>query len=414
MNQQTFIFLYISLLVIEFITLYTLTILNIGTVLKNKNTIPSLFINLISAENYTKSVNYTIKKEHFSILRMIISTTVTVTILFSGLLGNIELFLMTLFTNKILLGLSFIGIITLITSIIDLPFQLYSTFVIEEEYGFNKMTLKSYISDTIKQIIFAIIIGTILITGLFLFMDKTGSIWWLWASIFFISFQLLLIIIYPNFIAPIFNKFSPLEDGELKDTLEAMANKAHFALSGIFVMDGSKRSGHSNAYFTGLGKNRRIVLYDTLVENLTIEELCSVLAHEIGHWKKGHIKKRLFFTMLTVPLAFFILSIILGFNPLYDSFNMISGTYHGLIVLIMMISGTFTFYFAPISNHISRKHEFEADNFAKEIRGEGKSLISALLKLSKDNLSNLTPNKLYSAFHYSHPPVTERLENLES
>lgn len=412
MNQTGFTILYISLLIIEFITLYTLTILNVGSVLKNRDSIPEVFKDIITKENYIKSVDYTIKKEHFSILRMVFSTAITVTILFSGLLGSIETLLMGLFVNKTLLGLSYLALISVILSLTDQPFSLYSTFVIEEEFGFNKMSIKSYIGDMVKQIVLSVILGGIILTALFMFMDKTGSTWWIWASAFFIGFQLLLVLIYPNFIAPIFNKFSPLDDGELKENLEAMASKAEFSLTGIFVMDGSKRSGHSNAYFTGIGKSKRIVLYDTLVEKLTVDELCGVLAHEIGHWKKGHIRKRLLLTLVSVPLSFFILSLLLNFNPLFETFNMLPGTYHGLLVLIMMISSSFTFFFTPISNHMSRKHEFEADFFAKEIRGESESLIQALFKLSKDNLSNLTPDRHYSAFHYSHPPVIERVKNL--
>lgn len=414
MTQTSFTIIYISLLIIEFLTLFSLTILNIGSVLKNKATLPELFKEIISKDDYLKSIEYTIKKEHFSILRMIISTAITITILFSGILGEIESLLQVFISNRTLMGLSYLAIISLILAVVDLPFALYSTFVIEEEFGFNKMTIKSYISDMIKQMILSIVLGGIILTALFMFMDKTGELWWIWASAFFIAFQLLLVVIYPNFIAPLFNKFSPLEDGELKENLENMATKANFALTGIFVMDGSKRSAHSNAYFTGMGKSKRIVLYDTLIEKLTADELCGVLAHEIGHWKKGHINKRLFLTMISVPLVFFILSMALNFAPLFETFSMNVGTYHGLIVLMMMISGTFTFFFTPISNYMSRKHEFEADAFAKELRGDSQPLIKALFKLSKNNLSNLTPDRYYSAFHYSHPPVAERVENLNN
>ncbi|MGL1890309.1 MAG: M48 family metallopeptidase [Spirochaetaceae bacterium] len=414
MNQIQFTFIYISLLSLEFLTLYTLIILNIGSVLKNRDKVPDLFKDLITPDMYVKNVAYTIKKEHFSILNMIVSTLITLIILLSGVLGSVEQFFMGFFTNKTILGLSFIAGISVLQFIIDLPLSLYSTFVIEEEFGFNKMTLKSYITDTLKQTVLGIIIGGILLAALFFFMDKTGGNWWLWASIFFISFQLILFLIYPNFIAPIFNKFKPLEDGELKEALETMASSANFALNGIFVMDGSKRSGHSNAYFTGIGKSKRIVLYDTLVEQLTNSELCGVLAHEIGHWKKGHIRKRLLTTMLTVPVAFYILSLALNFDPLFLMFNLETGTYHGMLVLMLMISSSFTFFLTPISSYRSRKHEFEADDFAKEITGESDPLIQALLKLSKDNLSNLTPDKIYSSYHYSHPPVSERVNNLNS
>jgi len=413
MNNYIFAAIYLTLLTIEFITLYTLTLLNINSVLKNRDNIPDIFKSIISPQKYEKSIAYTLKKEHFSIFRLVFSLILTVTILFSGILGSIESILMGLTSNKIILGLLFLGVVSLILGLFDLPLSLYSTFVIEEEFGFNKLTIKAYIGDIIKQIVLSLVLGIIILTTLFIFMDKTADLWWLWASIFFISFQLLLLVIYPNFIAPIFNKFSPLEDGELKNALEEMAVKANFKINGIYVMDGSKRSGHSNAYFTGIGSSKRIVLYDTLIENLSTEELCGVLAHEIGHWSKGHIKKRLILTFISVPLSFFILSLALNFKPLYTTFNMVEGTYHGLLVLMMLISSSFTFFFSPLSNLLSRKHEFEADSFAKNLRGESDSLIQALLKLSKDNLSNLTPDKNYSAFHYSHPPVIERVKNLK-
>lgn len=414
MNQTQFFILYIILFTLEFITIYTLTVLNIGSVLKNRNSIPEIFKDFITIENYSNSIKYTLKKEHFSLLRLIISTASTLTLLFSGFLGYLEEILISVISNGTILGLVFIGIISIVLFIIDLPLSLYSTFVIEEEFGFNKMTLKSYLGDTVKETILSSILGVIILTALFFFMDKTGSKWWVWASIFFVSFQLILFIVYPNFIAPLFNKFTPLEDGELKDKLEQMALKAKFTLSEIYIMDGSKRSGHSNAYFTGIGKSKRIVLYDTLVEKLSVDELTAVLAHEIGHWKKGHIRKRLVVTMLFVPLVFLILSYLLDYKPLYELFSLASGTYYGLLVLIMMISGSFTFFISPLSNYISRKNEFEADNFAIEMEGNSNSLIEALLKLSKDNLSNLTPDKLYSAYHYSHPPLIERVKNLKN
>lgn len=413
MNQSQFLNLYIVLLSLEFLTLYCLTILNINTVLKNRKTIPELFREVVTSENYNKSVKYTIRKEHFSIIRLIISTLLSATLLISGFWGTIETFLTFYISNNIILGLSFLALAGFILFLIDLPFSFYSTFVIEEEYDFNKMTIKSYISDLFKQGILSVILGGLLLTVIFLFMDKTRETWWIWASVFFISFQLLIFIIYPNFIAPLFNKFTPLEDGELKDKLERLAGKAEFSLSGIFVMDGSKRSKHSNAYFTGIGKSKRIVLYDTLIESLSIDELCGVLAHEIGHWKKGHIAKRLLLTFVTVPISFFILSIALNFDSMYLAFNLKPGTYHGLLLLIMMISSSFTFFLSPVTNKLSRKHEFEADKYATDLTGESSSLSGALLTLSRDNLSNLTPNSAYSAYHYSHPPVTERVKKLK-
>ncbi|MBN2616866.1 MAG: M48 family metallopeptidase [Spirochaetales bacterium] len=412
MNQTQFIFLYLSLFTIEFIILITLTILNINSILKNRKTIPQEVTSIINLEQYGKSINYSIRKEHFSILHLVLSSLTTLLILFSGTLGTIESIILSITANKILVGLSFVAVISILLYIVNLPLTLYSTFVIEEEFGFNKMTLKSFVSDSVKEGLLGIIIGSIVLTVLFIFMEKTGDSWWIWTTVFFIIFQLLLTIIYPIFIAPIFNKFSPLEDGELKDGVNKLSQKAKFNIKGIFIMDGSKRSNHSNAYFTGFGKSKRVVLYDTLVDKLSIEQLLAVLAHEFGHWKKGHIKKRIALSFVTLPAVFFILSLLLHYNPLYSSFGLQAGSYHGLIILISMISGSFTFFISPLSNKFSRKHEFEADNFAIELMEESESLKEALLQLSKENLSNLTPDRLYSAYHYSHPPLLERLKNI--
>lgn len=414
MNVIQFVTLYLILVILEFITETSLTILNLGSITKNRDIVPKMFRDVISLHKYRKGIGYNVKKAHFIILSSVISTATTLTLLFSGVLGVLENFLTHYFENTTVIGLLFLGILSVVTYIIKLPLELYSTFVIEEEFGFNRMTLKSYVSDTCKQTILGVLFGGILLTAIFTFMDRTGSYWWLWASGFFILFQLVMIIIYPNFIAPIFNKFSPLEEGELKDSLERLASEAKFDLKEIYIMDGSKRSAHSNAYFTGIGKSKRIVLYDTLVKQLTTKELTAVLAHEIGHWKRGHIKKRLLKSFFMVPAMFFILSLLLNFEPMFLAFGLSGTSYYGLILITMLISSSFTFFLTPIGNHLSRKDEFEADRFAKEMTKSGEDLIGALLKLSSKNLGNLTPHPLYSKYHYSHPPLLERIEALQA
>lgn len=413
MTSTTFLTIFLSLTIIEFITVYTLKVLNMNSVLKNRFEIPDFFKNFITEENYQKSIKYSLKKEKFSVFKNSFSLGIVLFLLFSGVLGDLEQFINSLGFNTYISGLFFIGSISLAMFIMELPLTLYSTFVIEEEFGFNKTNIKAFFSDILKQGILAIILGSILLIAIFFFIDKTANLWWLWASVFFVAFQLFILIIYPTVIAPIFNKFTPLEDGELKDKLEELAKKTNFPIKGIFVMDGSKRSAHSNAYFTGFGKSRRVVLYDTLIESLTVDELHGVLAHEIGHWKKGHIKKRMFLSFITMPVVFFVLSLALSFPPLYEIFNMSIGTSYGLLVLISLVSSSFTFFISPFTNYLSRKDEFEADNYAKNIVGSGDSLTNALLKLSKENLSNLTPHPAYSTYYYSHPPVSERVKKIQ-
>lgn len=411
MSNSIFLTIFIILTVAEFITVYTLKVLNINSILKNRDDVPEPFKEIISYDKYKKSSEYSVRKENFSIIRNFVSLGTIALILITGLLGIFEEIVISMNLHQYLTGLLFIGLLSVVLFFIDLPFSLYSIFVIEEEYGFNKQTFTSFIGDIAKQGILTSLLGGILLTGIFFFVDKTDN-WWIWASIFFISFQMIILIIYPTVIAPLFNKFTPLEDGELKDRLFQLAKKTNFPVKGIFVMDGSKRSGHSNAYFTGFGKNRRVVLYDTLIESLSTDELYGVLAHEIGHWKKGHIKKRMLLTFLTMPLIFFIVSLAINFEPLFAIFNMNSGTSYGILVLISLVSSSFTFFITPFTNHLSRKDEFEADSFARDIIGDGESLKSALLTLSKENLSNLTPHKGYSTYYYSHPPVSERVKKL--
>lgn len=413
MTTTIFLTIFLTLTFLEFITVYTLKVLNMNSVLKNRFEIPSFFKDFISNDDYKKSINYSLKKEKFSLMKNTVSLILILLILFSGLLGHLEQFVSSLGFNSYLTGLLFIGSVSLLMFIISLPFGLYSTFVLEEEFGFNKMTFKGYFQDLIKQGVISIILGSILLVAIFFFIDKTMDLWWLWASIFFVAFQLFILIIYPTVIAPIFNKFTPLEDGELKDRLEELAKKTNFPIKGIFVMDGSKRSGHSNAYFTGFGKSRRVVLYDTLIESLSVDELHGVLAHEIGHWKKGHIKKRMFLSFVTMPVIFFILSLALNFIPLFEIFSMTPGTSYGLLVLISLVSTSFTFFISPFTNFLSRKDEFEADKYAQEIIGTGEPLKNALLNLSKENLSNLTPHPAYSTYYYSHPPVSERVKKIQ-
>lgn len=413
MTSDSFFLLYLIFFTLELLTLYVLNVLNMNSVLKNRKTVPQGFEEAITKEDYRNSIAYSLRKEKFVILSSFISSGATLLIIFSGLLGDIDLYLKQWNLGSSLHGIIYIGIMTLIFSLVTFPLSFYSRFVIEEEFGFNKTSAKLYFIDTFKGLILTAVLGIPLLLLLFLFMDSTGDFWWLWAMGAITLFQFIMLIIYPTLIAPLFNKFTPLEEGPLKERLETLAEKTGFTLKGLFVVDGSRRSGHSNAYFTGIGKAKRIVLYDTLIEYHSEEELEAILAHEIGHYKMKHIKKRLILSILSLGVSLFIMSLALKWPPLFEAFGMEGPSYHGLFVLISFVSGPFTFFLSPVGNILSRKHEYEADNFAKKITGTCEPMITALVNLSRKNLSNLTPHKAYSFYHYSHPTAGERIASLK-
>ncbi|MCD6397808.1 MAG: M48 family metallopeptidase, partial [Spirochaetaceae bacterium] len=315
--------------------------------------------------------------------------------------------------NPYLEGLIYIFLLSIIFYIVSLPFSIYSQFKIEEKFGFNKTTIPLFIKDQIKNLILSGIIISVLLIGLFWFMDKTGSIWWIIASVGFLIFQLVLSVIYPLLIAPIFNKFTALEDMELKKSLDMLAEKLSFKTTGIFVMDGSRRSAHSNAYFTGVGKSKRIVLYDTLISILNPPQISGVLAHEIGHYKKHHLLKGLILSFVMITLGFYAVNLLMNYLPLFEAFGFTRVSYHGILVILAFASGPFTFFIAPLFTMWSRKHEYEADAFAAENTEYGKDLKEGLIIMSKENLSNLTPHPLYSFYHYSHPTVAERIKAID-
>ncbi|MDA3850031.1 MAG: M48 family metallopeptidase, partial [Spirochaetaceae bacterium] len=298
--------------------------------------------------------------------------------------------------------------ISAIFEILNFPLEFHRQFVLEEVFGFNKMNLKLYIMDKIKQTILSIVLSLPLLWGLITFLEKTGNLWWLYAWGAFVCFQMIIYFLYPVVIAPIFNKFTPLEEGELRQRLEDLSKKCGFTNQGIFMMDGSKRSSHSNAYFTGFGRFRRIVLFDTLIEQLTIDQLEGVLAHEIGHYKKRHILKRMVSSMFIMGIFFFLLHLLKDQAALYQAFRFSGPSLEALLIIIGFCSSPIGFLFTPINTGRSRKHEFQADSYSYEIVGSAEPLIGALLGLSKKNLSNLTPHPLYSNFYYSHPTLAER------
>jgi STE24 endopeptidase len=298
-------------------------------------------------------------------------------------------------------------------TLVEIPTSVYQTFVIEEKFGFNKSSVNQFIKDQLLHLALGAAIGLPLLTLILWVMDNVGPQWWLWAWGIIMGFSLLMSWLYPTVIAPLFNKFTPMEEGSLKDRIQGLLARCGFNSQGIFIMDGSKRSGHGNAYFTGLGNNKRIVFFDNLVNSLEEEELEAVLAHELGHFKCKHVIKMLIATSIMALISFAILGWLINEPWFYSGLGVEQPSKAAALLLFMLVSSTFTFFMQPVSAYFQRKFEFEADDFAAS-NAKADKMISGLVKLYEENANTLTPDPLYSAFHYSHPPAAIRIAHLES
>lgn len=384
-------------------------------VAQHRADVPAAFAPTVPLSAHQKAADYTIAKARFGLLELALGAAV---LLGWTLLGGLSAL------NQVLLGwlgggmtqqLALLAAFVLINGLIDLPLTLYQTFVIEERFGFNKMTFKLWLLDLIKSSLIGVLIGLPIAALILWMMGAAGSGWWLWAWGVWMGFNLLLLLIYPTFIAPMFNKFAPLEDETLKARVTALMTRCGFAAKGLFVMDGSKRSAHGNAYFTGFGAAKRVVFYDTLLAKLSAGEVDAVLAHELGHFKHKHIIKRIV-SMFALSLLGFAL---LGWLATQAWFYVGLGVQPNLgapndalaLLLFMLVVPVFSFFISPLFARLSRKHEFEADAYAVA-QTSGQDLASALLKLYEDNASTLTPDPVYAKFYYSHPPASERLARL--
>ncbi|MBF0492694.1 MAG: M48 family metallopeptidase [Deltaproteobacteria bacterium] len=392
-----------------------LNLLNQREIKKNQHQVPEFYKENIDLGTYQKSTAYNLSRLRFSLLSGWISNLIILALLFFGFFHRVELFLQNhLVSQSLTFAVAYCLCVGAVFSLLSLPASLYSQFVIEEKFGFNKMTFGLWMKDLLKGATLSLVLGVPILYALFLFYGKTGSAWWIWAFLSLFAFQLLLAAVYPSFIAPLFNKFTPLEEGSLKEAIFAIARKINFKMSGIFTLDGSKRSSHSNAYFAGIGKFRRIVLFDTLRQQMNEPEIISVLAHEMGHNKKKHILKQLILGFFMTGIGFFVLAQLMKWPELYDIFRAGPAAAYKALVLFSLFAGHFTFMLTPLSNYLSRKYEYEADAFSVNATGEKENMKNALLKLSKENLSNLTPHPWYSFYYYSHPTTLERVKAIES
>src|SRR5438477_2217348 len=383
------------------------------------NEVPHAFRGIIDEAMYRRSVDYTLAKGRFGDIANLFDAVLLIAVLFSGVLKWAFGRFSASFGTSIWAMASFLFFIGIGLSILALPFAWYAQFKLEERFGFNTTTMKTWVLDRVKGFLLAVLLGYPLLALVLKLIEWTGASWWLWAAAVVIAFQLLLLLIAPAIIMPLFNKFTPLSEGALRQRLFALAQRTGFPTRSIDVMDGSKRSRHSNAFLTGFGRFRKIVLFDTLVAQLSEPELESVLAHEIGHYKKRHVLKSLGVSVAGVVVAFAVIAWLARQQWLYRAFGF---EYRGAflavnvvpaMLLFALLAGTISFWVSPFVHIWSRHFEYEADGFARATMGEAQLLIQALRKLSEKNLSNLTPHPLYSAFYYSHPTLLEREDALQ-
>jgi STE24 endopeptidase len=405
------VILLIGLLILRVFLFLVLERLNVNFLKLHGSNLPDSVQGIMDAPTFAKSVEYTEAKSKFSSVSTIYDGLILALIITLGILPYFYSLLSGVLGYGFF-GQSLVFIVTLfLLGLPSLPFTWWETFKLEERFGFNKSTLKLWITDQIKGLALGLIIGVPVLMALMWIVTQMGAYWWLWAFVFLWLFQVVMIVLYPMFILPLFNKLEPLEAGELKDRLLALGDRCGFESQTILVMDGSKRSGHSNAFFTGFGRFRRIVLYDTLIEQMEVKELEAVLAHEIGHYKCGHIPQRLFFSAFSTFLMFAFLGWLMQTAWIFESLGFseeLTSPFVPAFLIVSLFSGLFTFWLSPFDSLWSRKHEYEADDFAKNAMNEPDSLKNALRKLYKENLSNLLPHPLYSAFYYSHPTLVER------
>lgn len=402
--------IYLAIILFSLIGVFILS--NLARYLNLKALDPNLpdeFKGFYDEDKYRKSQEYTKTNSKFTFFSSSFDLLLILAFILLGGFNFVDEVVQGFELQSIYSGLAFFGIVYFAYDIISIPFALYSTFVIEERFGFNKMKPMTFVMDKIKSYFLTIIIGGILLGGILYFFEKTGALGWLYAWGTVSLFIFVMPPIYTTLIAPMFNKFTPLDEGELKTAIEKYTKKVKFPLTGLYVMDGSKRSTKSNAYFSGFGKAKRIALYDTLIEKHSIEELVAVLAHEVGHFKKKHVLMGTIMSIIQMGILFFLLSFFINNQSLFDAFKMENVSVYGSLIFFGILYSPISLVISILINIISRKNEYAADAFAVETTGSTEPMITGLKNLSVANLGNLTPHPLNVFINYSHPPVLERI-----
>ena len=415
MSASAFTQLFIFFLILTVIVRSWLATRQIRHIKAHQEKVPEQFAGSISLASHQKAAAYTVAKTRFSLVSLIVETVVLLGFTLFGGLEKLSDWVLGWTGNDMIYQIALIALASIIVGAIDLPFDYWRQFILEEKFGFNKMTPALFAGDIVKSMILGIIIGLPVIWVLLAVMGKTGTWWWLYAWILWTIFQYLMLFLYPTFIAPLFNKFTPLQDEQLRQKIEDLMKRVGFQSKGLFVMDGSKRSAHGNAYFTGFGAAKRVVFFDTLIEKLSPEEIEAVLAHELGHFRLKHVMKRMLATSILSLVFLAILGYLKNQSWFYTGLGVDSipagGSDAIALILFALTLPIFTFFLSPLMAISSRKHEFEADAFSAQYT-QADDLVHALVKMYQDNASTLTPDPLHSAFYDSHPPASQRINQL--
>ena len=418
MTAAQFSFIFVAALALTTLAKLWLARRHLAHIAAHRTAVPDAFHEKIQLTDHQKAADYTSAKTRFDMLGTLFDAALLLAFTLGGGIQSVAGLVSAelgngWFSAPIAQGMATLVAVLVLYSLLEAPFSIYRTFVIEARFGFNKMTFALYLLDALKGILIGAVLGLPLLFGVLWLMERMGAYWWLYVWLVWVVFNLLILFIYPSFIAPLFNKFSPMQDDAMKARIESLLNRCGFTAQGLFVMDGSKRSAHGNAYFTGFGKTKRIVFFDTLLERLSINEVEAVLAHELGHFKRRHVVKRI--------AATFALS--LGFLWLLGQLMQTTWFYQGLgvdtpstalaLLLFFITLPIFSFLFGPLMSAYSRKHEFEADAYAAK-QTDAADMVNALVKLYQDNAATLTPDPLYSKFYDSHPPAMVRISHLQA
>ncbi len=409
--MSTFSLLFLTALAASILVRLWLNQRQISHVQQHRAQVPTEFQQNISLENHQTAADYTLRKARFGRWDLLLEPVLLLVWTFGGGLEWLDQSWQQLEWNPLTTGIAVIISLTVIGALLDLPFNLYRTFVIEEQFGFNKITPKLFVQDMLKGTLLMLVLGLPLIAVVLWLMNGAGENWWLYTWLVWIGFNLFILWAYPSIIAPLFNTFSPLEEGALKERIDNLLQRCGFSSNGIFVVDGSKRSGHGNAYFSGFGRNKRIVFFDTLLESLTPSQVEAVLAHELGHFKRKHVIKNIVLMAAMSLAGLYLLAWLMASDWFYSSLGVSTPSTYMALLLFMMIMPVFSFFLQPLTALFSRKHEFEADEFAAQ-NSSAEELITALVGLYRENASTLTPDPLYSAFYDSHPPASIRIAHL--
>jgi len=406
---------FVALLLLMLGLKYWLAMRQMRHVAAHADAVPEQFADRVNLEAHRKAASYTIAKQRFGLIETAVGTAVLIALTLLGGIDRLSAWAGNLVGQGFAFQMLIVAAVLVLVSLIDLPFSWYRQFSLEQAYGFNRMTPRLFLTDLAKSVLLAIALGLPILAIVLWLMQKAGTLWWIYAWLVWGAFSLLIMVLYPTLIAPLFNKFEPLKDASLAERVQRLLTRTGFSSKGVFVMDGSRRSSHGNAYFTGLGRAKRVVFFDTLVQRLSAPEIEAVLAHELGHFRLKHITKRLVVSFASSLALLALLGWLanqtwfyqgLGVTPSLDARN------DGLaLVLFMLVLPVFTFLLAPLASMFSRKHEFEADAFAAR-HASAPDLVAALVKLYEDNAATLTPDPVHSAFYDSHPPATIRIERL--